>query len=82
MIGNLEFYPRTAQHYLDNSTQNKAFPKQGGVFGRPDPTNPTQRGMDWSKRRQQTAGGDHRSEREPGDQGRRAGDQRSERGRP
>ena len=50
MIGNLEFYPRTAQHYLDNSSKNKAFPKQGDVFGRLDPTNPPQRGMDWSKK--------------------------------
>jgi hypothetical protein len=49
MIRNLEFYPRTAQHYLAIVVK-KAFPKQGDVFGRPDPTNPPHRGMDRPKK--------------------------------
>lgn len=33
MIGNLEFYPRTAQHYLDNRLRINPFPNKATSLG-------------------------------------------------
>lgn len=81
MIRNLEFYPRTAQHYLDNSSKKSLSQTRRRFWATGPHKSPASRHGPAKKgvnRRQ----GYHRSEREPGDRGRRAGDQRSERGRP